>query len=94
MSTSVAQKRLPRHAILLDESDVERVVRFTQSGVYDLDPSEVRWRDRQPTLEKRGYILRKRYLPGWKPSWLGTNLDPLFCEDAVLLLVSGPRATQ
>lgn len=34
---------------------------------------EIAWRDRQPYLESRGYMLRPRYRPGWQPSW---KLDP------------------
>ncbi|KII88223.1 hypothetical protein PLICRDRAFT_175846 [Plicaturopsis crispa FD-325 SS-3] len=34
-------------------------------------------------FKKRGYILRRRYEPNWTPSWLGTNLDPLSCEDSI-----------
>ncbi|EPQ58922.1 hypothetical protein GLOTRDRAFT_109463 [Gloeophyllum trabeum ATCC 11539] len=41
------------------------------------------WRDRQPYLASRGYMLRPRYRAGWKPSWIGTNVDPEFCEDAI-----------
>ena len=88
MSSTVAQKPLPRHAILHDEHEFEWAAQSTRSGVYDLDPSEVQWRDRQPTLEKCGYALRKRYKPGWKPSWIGTNLNPMYCEDSVILAAS------
>ncbi|KAI0316380.1 hypothetical protein OF83DRAFT_1060482 [Amylostereum chailletii] len=44
------------------------------------------WRDHQVFLESRGYMLRPRLRPGWKPSWLGTGRDPWTCftiEDAV-----------
>ncbi|EGO02257.1 hypothetical protein SERLA73DRAFT_48387 [Serpula lacrymans var. lacrymans S7.3] len=41
------------------------------------------WRDRQPYLASRGYMLRPRYHAGWKPSWLGTNVDPEYCEDSI-----------
>ena len=88
MSSTATQKKLPRYAILHDESAIQRAAQTTLSGVYDLDPSEVQWRERQPTLETRGYALRKRYRPEWTPSWIGTNLKPLFCEDSVILAVS------
>ncbi|KAL6300716.1 hypothetical protein BKA93DRAFT_508267 [Sparassis latifolia] len=47
---------------------------------------EIFWRDRQPYLEGRGYKLRPRYDPNWTPSWTGTNLDPTFCEDSIMLM--------
>ena len=84
MSSAATQKRLPRHAILDDESAIERAAESTR---YALAPSEARWRDRQPDLDKRGYALRPRYSPNWKPSWLGTNLKPPFCEDAIIMEV-------
>ncbi|KZT71756.1 hypothetical protein DAEQUDRAFT_687108 [Daedalea quercina L-15889] len=39
------------------------------------------WRDRQPWLQDHGYMLRPRYRPDWKPSWLGTKKDHMDCED-------------
>ncbi|KAH9920134.1 uncharacterized protein B0H18DRAFT_1025266 [Fomitopsis serialis] len=39
------------------------------------------WRDRQPWLQERGYMLRPRYRPDWKPSWLGTDKFYRDCED-------------
>lgn len=35
----------------------------------ELAPPELAWRDRQPYLESRGYLLRPRYRPGWILSW-------------------------
>ena len=84
MSSTVTLNKLPRSAILHDESLIELVADMTRRGNYSLDKSEVRWRDRQPALDKRGYILRRRYAPDWKPSWLGTNIDPFYCEDSIL----------
>lgn len=77
------QKRLPRHALLSDE-DVERYDRLTQMGVYKLVTSERFWRERQPHLQRHGYLLRPRYLPDWQPSWIGTNFAPMFCEDSII----------
>lgn len=54
-------------------------------GAYDLGPAEEEWRDRQPFLESHGYMLRPRYHANWSPSWTGTNRDPTFCEDSILL---------
>ncbi|OCB91920.1 hypothetical protein A7U60_g788 [Sanghuangporus baumii] len=50
---------------------------------YDLMRSEIVWRDRQKMLEQHGYLLRPRFRPGWEPSWLKTNKDPLLCEDSL-----------
>ncbi|KAI0077826.1 hypothetical protein K474DRAFT_1039953 [Panus rudis PR-1116 ss-1] len=64
----------------------ERAAHFakrTADGVYDLRPWEIPWRDRAVYLRERGYILRPRYQPGWKPSWINTHRDPHFCEDSI-----------
>ncbi|EMD34374.1 hypothetical protein CERSUDRAFT_97636 [Gelatoporia subvermispora B] len=45
--------------------------------------SEERWRDRQKFLESMGYMLRPRLRPGWVPSWKGTDISPLDCEDEI-----------
>lgn len=67
------------------------------SSVNELDPEdegfaltslEKWWRDRAVFLESRGYRLRPRFMPGWKPSWKGRDLDPFFCEDGLRHLVS------
>ncbi|OCB91923.1 hypothetical protein A7U60_g791 [Sanghuangporus baumii] len=50
---------------------------------YDLMPDEIVWRDRQKMLERHGYLLRPRFRPGWVPSWLNTDKDPLLCEDSL-----------
>ena len=52
-----------------------------------LTTTEREWRDRQPLLERAGYMLRPRYHPEWFPSWKGTNLDPTYCEDSVVINV-------
>ncbi|KAH9834890.1 uncharacterized protein C8Q71DRAFT_797679 [Rhodofomes roseus] len=31
------------------------------------------WRDRQPWIREHGYVLRPRYAPDWKPSWLDSQ---------------------
>lgn len=52
-----------------------------------LNDSEVRWRDRYAFLLDRGFLLRPRYRPGWTPSWVGTKLDPIDCEDSFQAIV-------
>ncbi|KII93064.1 hypothetical protein PLICRDRAFT_100738 [Plicaturopsis crispa FD-325 SS-3] len=55
----------------------------TKNGRFDLTPAEKIWRDLRPTLQQRGYRLRPRYETDWKPSWLGTDIDPYWCEDSI-----------
>lgn len=86
MSAQVKRKRLPNHAYL-DEDSIQRHVKLTKDGCYNLVPKEVFWKDRHRYLKDHGYLLRPRYAPNWEPSWMGTNLDPNFCEDSILLLV-------
>src|SRR5258708_708059 len=47
----------------------------------DIDELERWWADRQVALERAGYMLRSRYRPGWNPSWAGTKIFYLHCED-------------
>ncbi|KAM5537890.1 hypothetical protein V8D89_008366 [Ganoderma adspersum] len=75
---------LPRYAYLSPQA-TEREAELTRQGVYNLIPSEVLWQSRQQFLEKKGYTLRRRYHSGWRPSWVGTNVDPTYCEDSILL---------
>jgi hypothetical protein len=51
------------------------------------NPGERLWCDRQPFLAERGYTLRSRYRPGWKPSWVGTTINPAYCEDSIRQIV-------
>jgi len=59
--------------------------RFLQSipdcAPGELTPSEIYWRDHQPWLASRGYMLRPRYSPDWVPSWQGTDKTWADCED-------------
>jgi hypothetical protein len=34
-----------------------------------LTPEEEFWRDHQRWLQDCGYMLRRRYMPDWQPSW-------------------------
>jgi hypothetical protein len=47
----------------------------------DLGEHEEWWVERQPALEKAGYMLRPRYRRGWRPSWAGTSKSYLDFED-------------
>ncbi len=52
-------------------------------GFYDLDEAEIEWRDKADFLMQHGYRLRPRFMPGWTPSWEGTDILPTYCEDSV-----------
>ncbi|KAI9461050.1 hypothetical protein F5148DRAFT_1215914 [Russula earlei] len=54
----------------------------------EIGETEKWWIDRQETLERSGYMLRPRFRPGWKPSWVGTSKFYLDCEDGRRLRVS------
>ena len=82
----VEQKKLPGY-IYLPPDAARRQADLTSNGIYNLITCEVPWKDRYEYLLKKGYKLRARYNPKWKPSWTGTNLDPDFCEDSVVLNV-------
>lgn len=47
----------------------------------DISKLETWWVERQEALEAAGYMLRSRYRPGWKPSWVGTDKDYWDVED-------------
>ncbi|KIJ46382.1 hypothetical protein M422DRAFT_29249 [Sphaerobolus stellatus SS14] len=49
----------------------------------ELNIGEFFWQDIQPFLEKRGYILRPRYHPGWVGSWKTTGKKIRYCEDSI-----------
>jgi hypothetical protein len=49
---------------------------------------ELEWVEKQPLLQRSGYILRNRYRPHWTPSWLSSRKDAATCEDSVVLPVS------
>lgn len=81
------RSRLPSYAFL-DPEATRRQEEMVQQGTYDLIPSEVIWRERQPHLLERGYKLRHRYTQDWRPSWTGTNINPFYCEDSIMSMVS------
>lgn len=58
-----------------------------QDGQGLLKSTEYFWRDHQKWLQERGYILRPRFRPGWKPSWIEKGIDDYGCEDAQPLRV-------
>lgn len=68
----------------LEEQDAQ----VARNGA-ELSQVELVWRDRQPFLQSKGYMLRPRLRPGWIPSW--TNSKSLatveLCEDFTSLPV-------
>ena len=56
---------------------------------YELNDEERFWRGIYTDLLERGYTLRPRYAPDWTPSWVGTNILPMYCEDSSPSMVSG-----
>lgn len=77
-STSV----YPQPLYVVSEDLAKLLEERTNEGLFDLTDGEKWWRDRSDLFEQHGYMLRPRFRPGWKPSWLGTNLHPLSCEDS------------
>ena len=61
---------------------------FPSSDRANLREDEIFWRDHQPWLEKRGYMLRARYQPGWVASWKATGRGWWESEDGLLTYVS------
>ncbi len=82
------QKKVPDYMRAMDAGDIEEYRKQTADGLYDLLAHEIWWRDRSELLEEHGYQLRSRLRPGWVPSWQGTDLNPLWCEDSLLTGVS------
>ena len=55
---------------------------------WNLHEEEIWWRDNYSFLQRRGYMLRPRYHPDWVGSWVGTDKNPVYCEDSVIPMVS------
>ena len=54
-----------------------------EAGDFDLSVVEGRWAEDYDYLLSHGYQLRPRFHPGWTPSWRGTDLVPVACEDHI-----------
>ncbi|KAG9022479.1 hypothetical protein FRB95_014729 [Tulasnella sp. JGI-2019a] len=52
-----------------------------------LTPEEEPWATRYDFLKERGYLLRPRYRPGWKPSWT-TYSQLSWAEDSIVISAS------
>ncbi|KAF8874749.1 kinase-like domain-containing protein [Infundibulicybe gibba] len=53
-----------------------------------INKNEIIWRDRYNFFLERGWELRPRYRPDWKPSWAGTSTNPVDCEDSISNIIS------
>ena len=53
----------------------------------EINRIETWWIERQEALERAGYMLRPRYRPGWKPSWVTTGKYYAHVEDGQTLSV-------
>ncbi|KAH9927737.1 kinase-like domain-containing protein [Fomitopsis serialis] len=75
--------KLPYYVYLTEEA-AQIFEKSTREGSYALSPDERWWSARESCLFSAGYSLRPRYHANWSPSWLGTRLNPLFCEDSIM----------
>ncbi|KAF9475438.1 hypothetical protein BDN70DRAFT_883694 [Pholiota conissans] len=61
----------------------------TTTQRYKISSGERFWVDLQPFLLSRGYRLRPRYDPNWKPSWIADDgksiCDAVVCEDSIVI---------
>lgn len=85
--------QLPSGAFMTPEV-AEKEEELTRKGTYNLTPFETLWQARQAHLLKRGYLLRPRYSKDWKPSWVGTNIQPYYCEDSIVSRVRDELPSQ
>ncbi|KAI0054725.1 hypothetical protein BV25DRAFT_1816642 [Artomyces pyxidatus] len=84
------RRRRPATDLLADDiTDVEENAAF-----QTLLRHEVGWRDKQPFLESKGYMLRPRLRPGWVASWRSNGKRAVFCEDSHILPVRVLDATR
>ena len=76
---------LPLQSLLpMDDALERRIAELRASGQVlggELSSIEAWWRDHQEWLAERGYTLRPRYKPGWKPSWVGRLKKYQYPED-------------
>ena len=54
---------------------------------------EIWWAAHQEALEHAGYMLRPRYRPGWKPSWVETKKYLFDFEDGQIQAVGAHTFT-
>ncbi|KAG8845074.1 hypothetical protein FRB96_002744 [Tulasnella sp. 330] len=79
---------------LIDGEYIEWIPEITASSTEPKDaslvkgelfPRELLWAARHDFLKRSGYLLRPRYRPGWKASWLPKTSVDSSTEDAIVL---------
>ncbi|KAH7920626.1 hypothetical protein BV22DRAFT_1020849 [Leucogyrophana mollusca] len=70
-----------RHRADIQRKEIETFGQVSKADPGVLSQSEAWWRDRYRWLKERGYQLRPRYDPDWKPSWFETKKDWFTSED-------------
>ncbi|KAL5513541.1 hypothetical protein ACEPAH_3940 [Sanghuangporus vaninii] len=74
---------------ILDEHRLHHPIRIQffreleENGDFDLSDVERGWMKDDEYLLSHGYQLRPRFHPRWTPTWRGTNLSPVACEDSI-----------
>ncbi|RDB17255.1 hypothetical protein Hypma_001975 [Hypsizygus marmoreus] len=82
--TSGGQIHERRTASSLSSTNLHSFTRAPTPPLFEeLNPQELKWRERYAFLLDRGFSLRPRYRPGWKPSWVGSSLTHWDCEDSI-----------
>lgn len=76
--------RIPDKYRLHNQFQIRMFSELDEIGDFDLSPVEKRWSEDYEYLLSHGYQLRPRFHPGWTPTWRGTNLSPLACEDSIM----------
>lgn len=83
------ETKSPSFRRVKDPKERARLRAADERGDWDIKLHEAWWKDRYHILEEHGYEVRPRFRPGWKPSWRGTDFNPILMEDAILLKVRG-----
>ncbi|KAH9913054.1 uncharacterized protein B0H18DRAFT_1097494 [Fomitopsis serialis] len=82
-------KSLVKGNTAISDSDWDGFLSRPRKPPGSFTTAEYYWRDRQRWLKECGYLLRPRYNPDWKPSWVGTDKDWYTCEDSLIPLGRG-----
>lgn len=77
-----SSSKVPQHSV-----GPANAAKLHKHYLTEINDNETVWRERYTFLLGRGLELRSRYRPGWTPSWLGTTLDPAYCDDSIEQIV-------
>lgn len=80
-SIKKAGQNTEQHTALTTQLELEAFGDVSSSKEGQLSEPEVWWRQHFGWLKDHGYLLRPRYSPDWKPSWIGTKKKKFACED-------------